>query len=280
VGDWRRHPCHVTVRLELVGMSIKSLTIRSMASGEPKSEQRKRYERRRRIVHRRRWLKKYGLPSVVISVVVLALGLTLLLSLNRQPEGRDGPTPRRDGPPSAEVVVFGDSFTSGSDQNEGPEWPAQVADAEGWSVQTSAPGGSGYIQPGINRPLPARVPTILKDYPDADLYIFAAGLNDVGNNVPADQIATLARVSVDELRSVTDAPLVLTSPFSSGPPVAATDETTAALQAVCANDTECTFIDVSDWLDSDLIGTDGVHPTDAGHAELARRFEASLPALV
>jgi len=127
-------------------------------------------------------------------------------------ESSPSPEATQDGP--TVLVVVGDSFSAGTDQNSGPEWPEQLGERLGWEVVVEA----------------------------------------------------APRTTV-----------VLASPFSNGAPGPVTTRLAKRLEAV-ARDVEATYLDLTDYLPfgSDLIGDDGVHPSDKGHRRIARLLEQDL----
>ena len=112
------------------------------------------------------------------------------------------------------------------------------------------------------------------------MVIVAGGHNDIARFPPA-QIDTAAGDVLDELHNAwPDAKIELLSPLVSGTPTEASLAQTAQFREVAAKH-HADFVDVSRFLDGvpGGIGSDGIHPTDKGHATLARKIAASLPAL-
>jgi lysophospholipase L1-like esterase len=156
--------------------------------------------------------------------------------------------------------------------NGAKEWPDLLAEANAWELSEDAVGGSGYLAPGLGEPIPVRLGRDLGRSPD--VVILAAGRNDL--KYPANEVASAATLVVDRLRAaMPDAEIVLFSPFSSGEPTAAVSALTADLSAV-ADRARVEWVDVSTFSPSGLIGSDGVHPTQAGHEALAARIAEAL----
>lgn len=179
------------------------------------------------------------------------------------------------------VTVIGDSFTGGSNMNDGPSWPALVAAQEGWVVNPLAIGGTGYVAAG---PDPDSPQTFLQraglvtGY-TSDLVILAGGRNDQG-----DRPAVVERAARQTIRAVHDASpsseIVVFSTFSSGNPTANADAVTTALRRAAKAEGE-PFIDVSRLFagpNATMIGEDGVHPTQDGHDYLASQIPKLLKA--
>jgi hypothetical protein len=76
-------------------------------------------------------------------------------------------------PRGLDMVVLGDSFTTGSDMNDGPAWPRIIAKRNHWHYLSEVVGGTGYFSPGLTKPFGKRVVNLAKY--DADLLIIAAG---------------------------------------------------------------------------------------------------------
>lgn len=173
------------------------------------------------------------------------------------------------------VVVIGDSFADGSDMNTGPTWPYRLAEKRKWLYYPEAVGGTGFINKGQTESFTKRLPAILDEYGDPDMIIVAGGRNDI-DKYPTAQIAAAAAAMLDELYAkFPKTRIELFSPFASGPPTESIEALTAALRDVAAAH-HAEYLDVSNFLTADLIGEDGVHPTDAGHKALTRQIDQGL----
>ena len=178
------------------------------------------------------------------------------------------------------VVVMGDSFTGGSPMNSGPTWSEQLASENGWVLYRDTQGGTGYIEndPGSDsQPFPKRAETLVAEY-YPDLVILAGGINDAGTN-PAPRIVARARKTLKVLaEGAPDADVLLLSPFASGRANPAIEALAAALKPM-AREEGVAYLDVTPVLDKpnpELIGSDGIHPTDKGHALLAEAIGSAL----
>lgn len=177
------------------------------------------------------------------------------------------------------VVVVGDSYTAGSDMGgTGPaSWPA-VVEAEladsgiDSSFEVAAAGGSGYVAHLAGKPVFEELIESAAGRDTAVIVVFGSR-NDVA---PGVQVAAAATQAFDAARRVApDATLLVI-----GPPWvddSVPDNVVASRDAVrsAAAGARATFVDPLEegWFmgtDSQLIGSDGVHPTDAGHAHLAQ----------
>jgi lysophospholipase L1-like esterase len=175
------------------------------------------------------------------------------------------------------LVVLGDVFSAGTPANSGPEWPQLVADDLGWTVHVEAAPGIGFVTDGQGPAFPGRVADVAAH--DPAVVLIAGGFSDIGG--PAGQAAEAADAVVDQVsRMAPDASVVLLSPFSNGAPGPLTRDMADQLRQVArANDVA--FVDVTDVLPrgEDLIGSDGIHPTDAGHRRIAEEVTDDLRSL-
>lgn len=184
------------------------------------------------------------------------------------------PTPT---PDPLSVVVLGDSYTAGSDMGggNGTGWPVAFAEATGWTVALNAVGGSGYIQPGATLPSFAeRVPEVIAAAPD--VVIVEGGLNDA--SYPPEDVTAAASAQWSALQAgLPDARIVVVGPFNptGAENVAVLNESLRA----AAESAGLTYIDALPWMDAIEIGSDGIHPTDAGHAVIAENMIAALGSL-
>ena len=181
----------------------------------------------------------------------------------------------------AHIAVIGDSYTTGtSEGGNGPRsWPAQAWNLlaqRGVQVQAdiAAEGGAGYGQPGdhgsVFQDLTARA--VRRN--DA-LVVFFGSRND--QPVNPMQLPGLTAGAFHLARYVApDAKVLVIGPpwpSSTPPPAVLTIRDTLRSQAAAIG---ATFVDpiAEDWFVGrpDLIGRDGVHPTDAGHSFMAGKI--------
>jgi lysophospholipase L1-like esterase len=216
---------------------------------------------------------KVGLAVLAVAVAVLAVQ-----SLRPTPAPADTtpawtPTPT---PTRALVAFLGDSYTGGSHMggNGATGWPALLSAAKGWRFQLYAVGGSGFVSPGSgNSTFAQRVPAIIAAGPS--IVFVEGGHNDLGKN-PEPAIIT----TIDELRAgLPSAQIIVLSPIwpNSHPPAALTP-IADALRTEAAK-VRAVYVDTSGWFAgpySSLIGSDGTHPTDAGHRRIAQQLGGRL----
>jgi hypothetical protein len=179
------------------------------------------------------------------------------------------------------VAVIGDSYTTGSDEGGvGPQgWTARTWQAlarQGLSIaaDVGAEGGAGYGTRG-NRGSVFEDLTERTVKPDDALVVFYGSRNDQG--VDPTQLSILSYGTFQLARRLAPSArfLVIGPPWpTADPPVAVLRiRDTLAYQAGIAG---AQFIDpiAAGWFVGrpELIGKDGVHPTDAGHAYMADKI--------
>lgn len=219
-------------------------------------------------------------------ITACLMALALLMSVfpaSPPPEyeltGRDAPRFR--------VAVVGDSYTAGGELGGlGKQaWTArtwQLLSRRGVQVtaDVAAEGGAGYGVPGnrgnVFEGLAAR-----SVRPDDTLVVFYGSRNDQ----PADPMQLPARVDAAldvATRAAPNARLLVI-----GPPWPTADVPPAVYRirdvlAAEARSRGATFVDplAEGWFVGrpDLIGSDGVHPNDAGHAYMAERIAPLIAA--
>ncbi|MBS1697233.1 MAG: SGNH/GDSL hydrolase family protein [Actinobacteria bacterium] len=177
-----------------------------------------------------------------------------------------------DGTAGLLLVTVGNSFIGGSAMDSGTahRWPGLVATALGMRLDVITAGGSGYVDPGdaglTYRDLVHRVPA------DADVVVIMGSDDDASS--PLTDIERAARIALAE--AIDRAPharvLVTSTPWVQKVPDAGIRNTRDAVRQA-ADELGLEYIDgLGTWLVTGppgQIGSDGLHPTDLGHAELA-----------
>lgn len=179
------------------------------------------------------------------------------------------------------VAVIGDSYTTGTDEGgRGPQsWTAQawqMLDGQGFRVDAdvAAEGGAGYAVRG-NQGSVFEDLTVRAVKRDDQLVVFFGSRNDQ----PADQqkFPVLVSEAFQIARRVAPSAklLVIGPPW----PTANPPDAVLAIRDSLRNQARAVgaiFIDplAEGWFVGrpDLIGADGVHPNDAGHAYLAQQI--------
>jgi lysophospholipase L1-like esterase len=179
------------------------------------------------------------------------------------------------------VAVIGDSYTNGTALGGlGPNgWTARVWQTlarQGLQIaaDVASEGRAGYgvrgDQGSVFEDLTARAV-----HPDDGLIVFFGSRNDQG--VDPGQLADMARDSFDLAHRIAPSASLLVI----GPPWPTADIPASVLQIRDVLNAEAraagaTFVDplAEHWFAGrpDLIGADGVHPTDAGHAYMAGKI--------
>jgi lysophospholipase L1-like esterase len=209
-------------------------------------------------------------------------------------------------------AVLGDSISGGSASNLGAgqgTWVTLAGMYLGWDDSwNEALGGTGYITAGTTATFPNRVSTDIVAY-NPDRIIVWGGYNDNGGSQSA--IGTAAATVFSTLKAgLPNAQIFVLGCWSpTGSPAASLTNTDNTIKAAAAAaqlpfispitgsvynsagtlvTTQGPFISGTGHVGATTnagnadayIGTDGVHPTDAGHTYLARRIANALTALL
>jgi lysophospholipase L1-like esterase len=213
--------------------------------------------------------------ATVVAVVAAVVAVVVLRSAGTSDTGAV--------PAGSSVAVIGDSYTTGTVLGGlgGLNWTARLGVDRSWSMTDTAIGGTGYVQThGSDGAFQAaqldRAVTA-----DPAMVIVAGSINDglvaperVGAAASALYAAVRARAPQARL-------VVVGPPWPSGTPTAEILRIRDAL-AAAARTSGALWIDplAEGWFTDPvgLIGADGVHPTDAGHALIAHRIGLDLHA--
>lgn len=206
------------------------------------------------------------------------------------------------------VAVVGDSISGGSAQNTGVgagTWVLRAADYLGWSnAWNESVGGTGYVATGSSVAIPTRIQDDAVRYQPQRLVLWA-GYND--QLLDQASIGSAASSTLGAVRTGSPATRIyVVGPFSpSGTPgtsllltdttlrqaaaaaqvpfispatgvVYGADGQVVARQRPWISGTGSVAAPVGDGNADSYIGTDKVHPTDVGHAYLARRMAAAI----
>jgi len=182
------------------------------------------------------------------------------------------------------VAVIGDSYTGGSnDGGLGDQgWP-MLAKAElarlGTPVTFSlhAVGGSGYANPGPSKLTFGGVIPVAVESVDRLVVLFGSrnDINEIQSDAAAYAVAVRSAFGKVRLLAPAAKILVIGPPWVNSNPPPAMLQMRDSLQAQ-AEAAGVTFVDpiAEQWFvgQSGLIGSDGVHPTDAGHVYMAQKI--------
>lgn len=230
---------------------------------------------------RDRWLTTEigGMPVwgmlIAVALVISGGGWAVATSLSREASPQSTRTPWTPPPPDPIITIIGDSYTEGSGENTGPEWPALInIDAD---LQILACGGTGYVATNDEVcPGTTFVTNAAKITNDAEVVVFFGSRNDFGRDASAAfrEAFNLSRERAPQAELIVVGP-AWTSANVPESGLVYRDQ----LQAV-AVEFGATWVDplAEGWFfdNPELIGADGVHPTDEGHAYLAGLFQAIL----
>lgn len=232
----------------------------------------------------KRYWRTHGSASAVALIaaaVMVAVVWGVLLAVSPEPvepinSTRSAQPANLDTDDETIALTIGDSYTGGSDMNSGPTWEERLAVQRGWVPVEDAVGGTGYIaRSELGPSLQKRVGRTVAEF-DPDVVLVAMGLND--SQHPNDAVIAGARSVLQRIdQGFPKADVVVLSPFSPRP-IPEVEQLEAELRKVAA-DLGLPYVDVTAafYDHPDLIGSDGTHPTDAGHRYLARYVGQRLP---
>lgn len=186
-------------------------------------------------------------------------------------------------PAGSRVVVLGDSYASGwKGTGRGTQnWTSVVGRARGWSVTNLAVAGTGFLNPGwTNQPLGSRVARVVRERPD--VVVIAAGHNDsrwsaAATSKAADEVIRRIHARLPDTVIVVVGPI-----WQDGSPPSRCLALRDHLRRTAAR-VGAVFIDpiAERWFagpNNRFVGSDGIHPTNAGHRHIADRVLADLAA--
>lgn len=189
------------------------------------------------------------------------------------------------GPKPKKVVIIGDSLTEGTEFGGSGEanWAQQVSrrlrhDGINLNLVVAGRGGAGYAVAGhTGTDFAEEVDRLVQ--PDDDLVVIFGGTNDWP--YPLDSVAPAVVSTLSEVRvRAPNAEIIVVGPVWPSPQPNAQLE---ALRDVAREEStriRAVFIDplANGWFrnEPEFIGTDGIHPTDAGHLFIA---EALYPVI-
>ncbi|WP_353612285.1 GDSL lipase [Mycobacterium sp. ACS4331] len=214
-----------------------------------------------------------GRLSALLVTMTMLLGAVAAPPVTAAPVTRETPIHR--------IAVIGDSYTNGTDEGGlgAQAWPVraqQTLSRQGLTVaaDVAAEGRAGYDTVG-NRGSVFRDLVVRAVRPDDTLVVFYGSRND--RDVPPDRLSQAVRDTLQLARGAAPQArlLVISTPWPTAdvPPdiLGVRDVLAAQARAMGAS-----FVDpiAARWFVDQpwLIGSDGVHPTDAGHAYMADRI--------
>lgn len=168
------------------------------------------------------------------------------------------------------LAYIGDSYTTGSTMNtEGKTWTALLNADLNATAQSLAVGSNGYVTGDDNFVVQSE-----QVRPDADVVVLFGSRNDSQGYDAVNAAATTALANVRSRAADADVIVIAPAWVNTNPPASVREGRDALRDA--AEAASVRFVDALDerWLAAGdgLIGADGVHPTDLGHAELLQRI--------
>lgn len=205
--------------------------------------------------------------------------LAVMLSNRPAPPGFTAPASAYDTePPQTRVLVIGDSYTGGSDMDTGEaaRWPALLNErVPNTIVTTASAGGAGYVaaSPITGQTLPqveGANPAV-----NYDVVIVFGSRND--SRAAAERVGVAATDLYQRIggESPEASLIVVGPPWVDADVPSALERNRDAIRRA-AEAAGAVWVDplADGWFFDrpELIGSDGVHPTDAGHAYMADRI--------
>jgi lysophospholipase L1-like esterase len=223
----------------------------------------------------------FGLGVAAVVAVVL-VGTAIVSARTASVDAVPEVMPTIDAPVDILNVAFvGDSYTGGTslDSGEDARWPALLAAQLGFKADLTTRGGAGYVQAtdsGVNFPVLA---TRIANDPEV-VVVFGSRNDDEGYEAVREGAA---RTYATIFREHPDTKLLVVGPpwVSANTPAWLLEARDATRDA--AAEAGATYVDpiAESWFNADgLIGSDGVNPTDAGHALIASKIYPAISALL
>ncbi|MFC5928528.1 SGNH/GDSL hydrolase family protein [Cryobacterium melibiosiphilum] len=216
---------------------------------------------------------------VILGIAALGVVGAVALTIANLSPAPTSPTAAQfpDGPT---VAFYGDSYTLGTGASDPAlRWSTLISVPRGWNEVNPSVNGLGFVNNRSSLPGQDLVEQVIDA--DPDIVIVTMGLNDnFSMPAAADEIQAAIRDDLGALaRSLPEARIVVVEPFwyTDARPESV-DQISGWAQAG-AQAIDADFIaGASRWIEGhpEWIGSDGLHPSDAGYAEIARRMDAEL----
>jgi lysophospholipase L1-like esterase len=186
-------------------------------------------------------------------------------------------------PDATRVAFYGDSYTLGTGATDlSNRWSSVICEQRGWSEFNPSVNGLGFVNNRGTVGEGDEPSLVIAD--DPDILFITMGLNDnFSYDRAAEQIE--AQITDDFTRLSTqlpDARIIVVEPFWY------TDERPKSVEVIigwvkaAAADIGADYIPgASHWIEGhpEWMASDGLHPNDAGYAEMAKRMNAELATL-
>jgi lysophospholipase L1-like esterase len=229
-------------------------------------------------------MPRWGIAAAVAVLIGLS-GAAVTMAPAAPSAASYTPRPMMTVAPEPPVALFiGDSFTAGAGASAPKKrWTTLAARGLGWIEYNRGLGGTGYVATsgvkGCGLEFCANYAGAIAGASNIvpNLVVISGGRNDAARLAEADVEATIR----DAQQAFPAARIVVTNPIwsaTAAPPYAG-----ASVAAVhdAAEATGATYVDLGDPLGghAEMIGPDGVHPGDSGHAAIANAFVSAWNAL-
>jgi lysophospholipase L1-like esterase len=243
---------------------------------------------------RKRWMRTHGLTAFA-ALLAVGTGIGVLgVALFGQTPAVSGALVEAVTPPAssplltlpagAQVLIFGDSYTSG----RGASTPEQgfaykLAENEGWNVTVDGVAGTGYLERGPQRigAYPTRMAELEAEGP-FDLLIIQGSTNDFQSDNTRLPAAVTATIEAAETK-FPGTPIVMVGPVTYGGSPARIGVDSQLSRAAAANDTIYLSPTSANWYTAgdraQLRDEETGNPNDSGHQALADRLTRSFAAL-
>jgi lysophospholipase L1-like esterase len=223
---------------------------------------------------------KQNRTAVLVAVTaVLTIGIVVAIGIARTSPNTTAAEAPTTG--TGETVAFyGDSYTLGTGaSDDSKRWSTVVSEQRNWREINPSVNGLGFIN---NRTVfgAGDLPSMVIDA-DPDIVFITMGLND---NFSFDRAAERIRAQItDDFTRLADA--LPTARFIVVEPFWYTDERPASVGVIsgwvrdAAGAIGAEYIPgASRWIEGhpEWMASDGLHPNDAGYAEMAERMDAAL----
>jgi lysophospholipase L1-like esterase len=181
------------------------------------------------------------------------------------------------------VAFYGDSYTLGTGSSgTGKRWSTIICADRGWNEFNPSVNGLGFVNNRRDVDLPAQI--IALD-PAPEIVFVTMGLNDNFSygRVPDAEIVAAIDDDFSRLSSaLPDARFIVVEPFWYTDQRPESVETIIGWVRDAADEIGADWVpDASQWIEGhpEFMASDGLHPNDAGYAEMATRMDAALTGL-
>lgn len=244
--------------------------------------------------------RRLSVPKLLLcfalGVLALVGGVLVWQVFSPAVEQRPTVAPEDPGSSGPTVAVWlGDSLTEGAQVAEEERFATLTSAAFGWVPVNRGQGGTGYIAAGSmevpeHGPFEDRVAAIVADAPE--VVVVSGGNNDSGLGASDEELRAAVTATIQPLREgLPDAAIYVVGPFWPEPSPPDAVLRVRDIVAQVAGEFGVPFVDPlgAEWITevidgdqpgirADIIGTDGTHPSAAGHAYIAERLIAELRA--